>query len=138
MSARRRVGAASLLALSTTGALLGATFTAQVHATTPVALGGLDIKAEAPVFEVVQSGLDQAQAAELAKAAGIDSRALAPDGSFSYVDPTTFAKVPSLAGKKGVDEKGRRTVVQKIDLEKLRALKVLPDERALSLARQLL
>ena len=138
MSARHRATAASLLALCTAGALAGATLTTQAQATAPAAVGGLPIKAEAPIFEVVQSGLDQAQAAELAKAAGIDARALNRNGSFSYVDAKTFAKVPSIAGRKGKDEKGRPTLVQKVDLKGLRALKTLPDERALGLARQLL
>ena len=138
MSARHRARAASLVALCTAGALAGATLTTQAQATTSAAVGGLPIRAEAPVFEVVQSGLDQAQVAELAKAAGIDARALSRNGSFSYVDAKTFAKVPSLAGKKGKDEDGRATRVQKVDLKALRALETLPDERALGLARQLL
>ena len=79
--------------------------------TTPAAADGLPIKAEAPVFEVVQSGLDQAQAAELAKAAGIDARALNRNGAFSYVDAKTFARVPSLAGKQDLIP-GRVTDVQ--------------------------
>ena len=138
MSARHRATAATLLALCTAGALAGATLTTQAQATTPAAADGLPIKAEAPVFEVVQSGLDQTQAAGLAKAAGIDARALNRNGSFSYVDAKTFAKVPSLAGKRGKDEKGHATLVQKVDLERLRALQTLPDEKALGLARQLL
>jgi hypothetical protein len=138
MSARHRARAASLLAFSTAGVLTGVTLSTHAQAMTPVAVGGLDIKAEAPVFEVVQSGLDQGQAAELAKAAGIDARALNSDGSFSYVDTKTFARIPSLAGRKGKDEQGHATMVQKVDLTRLRALETLPDEAALGLARQLL
>src|SRR4051794_36052327 len=138
MTARHRARTASILAFSTAGVLAGVTLTTQAQATTSAAVDGLDIRAEAPVFEVVQNGLDEGQAAELAKAAGIDARALNRDGSFSYVDAKAFAKVPSLAGKKGKDEKGRATTVQKVDLQGLRALKTLPDEQALGLARQLL
>jgi hypothetical protein len=138
MSARNRVRAVSLLALSTAAVLAGATLTTQAQARTPAAFAGLDVKAEAPVYEVVQSGLDQGQAAELAKAAGVDARALGADGSFSYVDAKSFAKVPSLAGRKGKDEKGRPTVVQRLDVKALRATKAMPDEQALGLARQLL
>jgi hypothetical protein len=137
--ARTATRGAAFLALSTAGVLAGSTLSIHAADAAPkVQARGLEIKAEAAVYDVVQEGLSAADAQAVAKAAGITPDARGRDGSFAFVDAKGFAKVPSVNGARGKDEKGRATLVQKVNLKGLRAIKTLPDEKALGMARQLL
>jgi hypothetical protein len=96
-----------------------------------------DISAEAPIYAVVQEGMTQDQANALAGRAGVKA-ALARDGSFSYVDPRRFARVPSTTGLKGRDEDGHPTVQRRVNFTALKAIRTLDGEKALGRARELL
>ena len=95
------------------------------------------ISAEAPIYAVVQEGMTQDEANALAERAGVKA-ALGKDGSFSYVAPGRFARVPSTTGVKGRDEDGRPTVQRKVNFDALKAIQTLDEEKALGLARELL
>jgi hypothetical protein len=96
-----------------------------------------ELSAEAPIYAVVQEGMTQDEANALAERTGVKA-ALGKDGSFAYVDPRRFAKVPSTTGVKGRDEDGRPTVQRKVDFTALKAIRTYDEEKALGRARELL
>lgn len=126
-------------AVPVVGALVGLTAAGlAVNATAaPAPETGMGISAEAPVYAIVQEGLTQDDANALAERAGIKP-ALGKDGSFSYVDPRRFARVPSTTGAKGRDEDGHATVQRKVDFTALKAIRTFNQDKALGRARELL
>ncbi|MDO9455555.1 DUF6345 domain-containing protein [Nocardioides sp.] len=137
---RRRL-AAGLAALAVTGSTLLTIGTPDAAEAAPVhtpAMRDLEITAEAPVFAVTQTGLTTEDAARLAERAKITPRALAEDGSFSFVDAKLSDLVPSKAGRKGRDESRRPVQARTLDLPALRATKVVDRATALRLAKALL
>jgi hypothetical protein len=95
------------------------------------------VSQEAPYFQVTAEGLDAEQAKALAERAGIRN-ALRRDGTFSFVNAASFGRVPMLTGAKGTDEDGRPTVARRLDLERLKALRPLNEDKAVSRAYDLL
>jgi len=103
----------------------------------PVAAAAFDISAEAPIYAIVQEGMTPDEANALAERAHVKA-ALAKDGSFSFVNPGRFARVPSTTGVKGRDEDGHPTVQRKVNFTALKAIRTLDEEKALGRARELL
>ena len=142
--ARRRRRAGALVVVPTTGVLVaGALATGLGGAASVSAMGAAHgaelprVSAEAPIFQVTAEGLSKDQAAALAERAGIRN-ALRRDGSFSFVNATSFGRVPMLTGREGKDEDGRRTVARRLDLERIKAREPLDEDKAVSLAHDLL
>lgn len=94
-----------------------------------------DIVAEAPVYAVTREGFTADEAAELGRSLGIEV-GLRKNGSFTYVDARQLGVVPQVPVEEGKDENGRPTLAQALDLDALKSLEVLPEERALALARK--
>ena len=141
---RRRVRA---VAAPSAGALVAGVLASGLGGAATVTTLGLGMAAhgaelprvtqEAPYFQVTAEGLDGDQAAALAERAGIRN-ALRRDGTFSFVKAASFGKVPMLTGATGKDEAGRRTVARRLDLARLKALTPLDEDKAVSLAYDLL
>ncbi len=91
---------------------------------------------EAAYFRVTEEGLDPDRAQAMADRAGIRN-ALRRDGTFAFVDARSFGRVPMLTGRAGKDEHGRRTVARRLDLERVRAIEPLGEDKAVSLAYDL-
>ncbi|GAB3246781.1 hypothetical protein GCM10027456_17740 [Kineosporia babensis] len=98
----------------------------------------------AVIYDVVQEGLTEKEAAVLARSAGVGN-ALRSDGSFAYVDSKRFARVPTrtvtdTAGNpvKGKDESGREVVSEAVDTAALAEIKTLAPRDALQKAKGLL
>ena len=96
-----------------------------------------EITAEAPVYAVTGQGMSQDEAQALAERLGI-APALEKSGAFSYVDAARYGKVPSRKGVTGTDERGRRTVARRLDVDALKALDVMPEGEATERARGIL
>ena len=121
------------LAAATLAATPGAATAAGPGTSSATGLRG-EITAEAPVYAVTGQGMGQDEAKALADRLGI-APALEKSGAFSYVDAARYGKVPSRKGVTGTDEKGRRTVARKLDVEALKALDVMPEGEAMERAR---
>jgi hypothetical protein len=93
-----------------------------------------------PVFEVVRSGATAAQAARLADALGLDAQLREADGSLSFQDPDRFGFLPtrSLPKPAAPDEEGTDVIAQAPDLEAIKRIEVLSDDRARTRAAQAL
>ena len=139
---RRHAGA---VALPAAGALVAGVLASGVGGATVTALAAPAAHAaelprvtqEAPYFQVTQEGLTPDQAQSLAERAGIRD-ALRRDGTFSYVNAASYGRVPMLTGAKGTDEDGRPTLARRLDLDRLKALTPLNEDKAVSLAQELL
>lgn len=94
-----------------------------------------EISAEAPLFKVVGEGMAPEEAKALAERAGIRN-ALRRDGTFSFAS-TSFGRVPMTKGALGRDEDGRRTLAQRLDLERIKQIEPLNRDKAVSLAHDL-
>lgn len=92
-----------------------------------------------PVYRVVRSGLDAAQAEALAGALGVgrDAQLLGEDGAIRYLDKERFQKLPmkkiEAIAPLAADENGMETAAaeQAVDFEALKALRVLDEDKAL-------
>jgi len=89
------------------------------------------------VYEIVQEGLTLQDATRLAEAAKV-GLALRPDGSFAFTDPQRYGRVPSIAGRKGVDEHRRPTLARTLDVAALRRVQVPQEGAAIEAAQELL
>jgi hypothetical protein len=131
----------TLAAIPITAALVSGVLTVTGPASstpaTPARAAVADVS-EAPLYRVLSEGMTAEQAKELADRAGIKA-ALRPDGSFGYVDPQRFSKLPTLTRRaSGRDEDGHRTVAQRLDVKALKATEVLGGDHALRMAAGLL
>jgi len=131
---RRAIPAIGALVSMTAAGLAG---TVATDASAQPAEAAFKISAEAPIYAVVHEGMTQDEANALAERTGVKA-ALGKDGSFSYVDPRRFAKVPSTNGEKGRDEDGRPTLQRKVNFTALKAIQTFDEEKALGQARELL
>ncbi|WP_148612274.1 DUF6345 domain-containing protein [Nocardioides rubriscoriae] len=134
---RASVGLA-VLAVASTMLALGGPDVAQAAPVPTPPMRGFELSGEAPVYEVLRTGLSPEEAKDLADRAGVSAGALRKDGSFSFVDARRAGLVPTRAGVKARDEHGRTVQARTLDLAALRATKVLDAERALGRAADLL
>ena len=137
--ARPTTTTSALVAVALTAGL-GATVSAGSLAATAHAAEVPPVSAEAPYYKVTAEGLDPDRAQAMADRAGIRN-ALRRDGTFAFVNAKTYGRVPTRApatGEVGKDEKGRRTVARALDLARLKALRPLNEDKAVSLAHDLL
>jgi hypothetical protein len=99
-----------------------------------------------PVYDVIESGIDEARAARLAEALGLaenalgKGRVLAEDGAIRSLDAERFQRVPTRmipAEEPRPDERGLPTARndRALDFDALAALRVLPDDEALTRVR---
>jgi Family of unknown function (DUF6345) len=97
----------------------------------------VDITAEAPYYVVTQEGMTPGEAEDFSARLGIPG-GLLKNGAFSYADAKRYGKIPMKTGNVGKDEQGRRTVAKALNFDRLRAIEVLNDDKALGLAGDLL
>ncbi|UQA56751.1 DUF6345 domain-containing protein [Polyangium aurulentum] len=100
-----------------------------------------------PVYDVIETGIDEARAGRLAAALGLTDNALdsgrgvlGGDGAMRYLDAERFQKVPTRAipAQPGrPDERGRPTAptTRAIDFDALASLRVLPEDVAVARVR---
>ncbi len=134
---RRR---SALVAVPSAGAVVAGVIATGVTGAATVTAHAADlprVSQEAPYFRVTAEGLDPDRAQAMADRAGVRN-ALRRDGTFAFVDARRFGRVPTTKGATGKDEDGRRTVARRLDLERIKAIRPLDEDKAVSLAHDLL
>jgi Family of unknown function (DUF6345) len=132
----------TVLAVSATAAALalvvGCTPSAKpTSSPTPTDTGSPNANTEtATVYRVSQEGLTRDRAGKIADMFKIPD-ALAANGAFDYLDPKTFAKVPTKQVGTGVDEAKREVVSIALDSNALAGIKPVSDASAQQLADSL-
>lgn len=95
--------------------------------------------AELPTYLVRGTGLDEERATALARAFGLEQVDRAEDGSVRFADEKAFLYIPSKSlGRTGKDEDGNTTTASAIDVEAVKRLRPVADEKALTVVREAL
>ncbi len=139
---RRRVAAGlSVLAVTSTALLSVSIAPDAAHAAPPrtPSMRAFDISAEAPYFEVTQTGLSQEEA-EAPRRAGRHLRRRARRGRQLLVRRRRSSRTSCPAGpaRRAATRTAAPCVPRLVDLEALRATEVIGNDKALELARELL